>query len=79
MPVSPSTPLSPGTKLKLSMAIGKTFNIDLKPCPFDAGRAELDAFHSRKFPYRVVCSTCWIATPGFKTVELAEAHWNRRV
>ena len=51
----------------------------LKLCPFDGGKAELDYFVSRKFPYRVGCIRCFVSTPGFRYSELAVEAWNRRV
>ena len=52
---------------------------DLKPCPFDGGKAEVEHYASRKFPWKVECIRCWISTPGYRHAELAVEAWNRRV
>lgn len=53
--------------------------IPLLLCPFDGGKAELEHFMSRKFPWKVQCIRCWVSTPGFSLPELAVDCWNRRV
>lgn len=54
--------------------------MDLKPCPFCGGTAELKIVQSPSGDrYRVACTDCGATTwPRIVTPKIAEAVWNRR-
>ena len=55
--------------------------LNLKPCPFCSGKAELAVVsYQAEDRYRVYCPNCGVTTwPRIVTPKLAEKVWNRRV
>lgn len=51
----------------------------LRACPFDGAGAESVKLKGSRFPFYCRCSKCKVRTPSYVSLELATAHWNRRV